>query len=180
MLQRSRPSINVDNIIFQTPRKLVHSLQDANNMNSNCFEKQARRFRSLSLSDFDWSPESRCDQNYSSPDVQHSNCGANGNVYADDEKLQGSPKSALSTGDIPANVKQVADKVIEDHKAEKETQIERSESGKTHSKNGVKLVLGPLFVLVAVFILLVLMNDYNEFDSHHLVPIRDVLSSVIF
>ncbi|KAE8684152.1 putative H/ACA ribonucleoprotein complex subunit 1-like protein 1-like [Hibiscus syriacus] len=43
--QRSRSQINVDNL-FTTPRRLICSLQDPNELNSGYSEKQYRRFRS--------------------------------------------------------------------------------------------------------------------------------------
>lgn len=150
MFQRSRTSINVDNIIFRTPRKLVHSLQDTNNMNSDCSEKLGRRLRSLSLSDFEWSPVSGCDQNF-------------------EKALEGNSESVSSTNDIPAHADEhkVSDKaILQDH----ETRAPNSGNKKHHHRAALKLVFYLLFALVAVFTLLVGMSDRDEFDGHYLVP----------
>ncbi|PON44199.1 Coatomer beta subunit [Parasponia andersonii] len=172
---RSRNPINVDNIIFRTPRKLVHSLQDPDNANLDCCEKQARRLRSISLSDFDWSPASRYDQNGTSHDVKNYDNRTNGSLYADGEKLQGASESVSSTDDIPAaNVgEQVSGKVIQDHKTENQAQTQNQSSiiEKPRRKISLMLVFGLLpFLLLAVFVVLDWMNDQNEFDGHYLVP----------
>ncbi|GMN38934.1 hypothetical protein TIFTF001_008161 [Ficus carica] len=147
---RSRTSINVDNIIFRTPRKLVHSLQDTNNMNSDCSEKLGRRLRSLSLSDFEWSPVSGCGQNF-------------------EKALEGNSESVSSTNDIPAHADEhkVSDKaILQDH----ETRAPNSGNKKHCHRAVLKLVFYLLFALVAVFTLLVGMSDRDEFDGHYLVP----------
>ncbi|PON86862.1 Coatomer beta subunit [Trema orientale] len=172
---RSRNQINVDSIIFRTPRKLVHSLQDPDNANSDCCEKQARRLRSISLSDFDWSPASRYDQNGTSHDVKNYDNRTNGSLYADGEKLQGGSESVSSTDDIPAaNVsEQESGKVIQDHKTENQAQTQNQSSiiEKPRRKMSLMLVFGLLpFLLLAVFVVLDWMNDQNEFDGHYLVP----------
>lgn len=147
-------------------------------MNCDCSEKQGRRLRSLSLSDFEWSPVSRCDQNYASNDVDvDSDLRANGSVlYADGEKLlEGNPESVSSTDDIPAanNVgeKKMSDKlkVIQDHN---KTQAQKFGIKNPHHihKVALKLVFCSLFALVAVFTLLVGMSDHDEFDVHYPVP----------
>ncbi|KHG01527.1 Transposase [Gossypium arboreum] len=53
--QRSRSRINVETL-FTTPRKLIHSLQDPNELNSDYSEKQFRRFRSPCSEKFGGSP----------------------------------------------------------------------------------------------------------------------------
>ncbi|XP_062113495.1 protein SINE1 [Humulus lupulus] len=194
---KSHNSINVDSIIFRTPRKLVQSLQDPDNMNSDYCDKQARRRlrnRSISLSDFDWSPASRYDQNDISQDVNYDR-RANGSLFADDEKLQGDSESVSSTDDIVANVgEQESDKLFQDYKTEAQVQAQAETQAlaqaqaetqaqaqiqtqpqfsiqKTGPKISLKLVLALPIVFLALFVLLVWIREQqNEFDAHYLVP----------
>ncbi|KAJ6422639.1 hypothetical protein OIU84_027580 [Salix udensis] len=62
--QRSRSRINVDNVsIFTTPRKLVHALQDPDDLNSDFSEKQHQRFGSPCSCKFDYRSTPRIKQN---------------------------------------------------------------------------------------------------------------------
>ncbi|KAJ7976370.1 ARM repeat superfamily protein [Quillaja saponaria] len=102
---RSRSRVNVDNImIFKTPRKLIHSLQDLTEVNSDCSEKKPRRFRSLSSSNIEWSPASKYDQNGFSHGVS-CDCKENESLYAGGEQFQGGPESVSSTDDVPADAR---------------------------------------------------------------------------
>ncbi|KAF4368566.1 hypothetical protein F8388_018690 [Cannabis sativa] len=195
---RSHNSINVDSMILQTPRKLVQSLQDPDHMNSDCCDRQAirrLRNRSISLSDFDWSPASRFDQNHTSSHSQDVNYGH----IANGEDLQGDTESVSSTDYIAANVaEQESDKLSQDYKTENqapalagtqpqveavagtqtqpqaEDQIQTQSQfcvQKTRPKLSLKLVLALPIVLLALFVLLVWIREQqNEFDSHYLVP----------
>lgn len=60
LLQRSCTPLNVDSI--NTPRRLVHSIQEPNNADSKFSKKPMRMYRSLSMNEFDWSPNARFDQ----------------------------------------------------------------------------------------------------------------------
>ena len=140
-------------------------------MNSDCCEKQARRLRSTSLSDFEWSPASRCDQNDTSHNVNYDQ-SANGSLYADGEKLQGGSESVSSTDDMLANAgdKESA-KVIQDNKTETQAHTQEFSIEKTRRKVSLMPIFGLLpFVLLALFILLNWMSDPDEFDGHYLVP----------
>ncbi|KAF3614203.1 putative Inhibitor of growth protein [Capsicum annuum] len=56
--QRSRSHVNVESVkIFATPRKLIHLLQDANDVNSDVSESKTSRFRSPSLCRCEQSPQ---------------------------------------------------------------------------------------------------------------------------
>lgn len=133
-------------------------------MNSNRSEKQARRFRSLSLSDFEWSPTSRYDQNGVSSYVNY-DCRENGRIYADDEQFQGGNESVSSTEDLPGNADvQVSQKVVP------QEIIETRKYGfqKIRRKHALKLVCGLSVALLAVFAPLLWTSDPN--DGHYLVP----------
>ncbi|KAL5547147.1 hypothetical protein UlMin_006834 [Ulmus minor] len=164
---RSRNSINADGIIFRTPRKLVHSLQDQYNNNSDYSEKQARKFRSLSLSEFDWSPSSRYDQNHANSQGVNYDC-SNGSSSPDGEQqIQAGRESVSSTDDIPAAVdERVSGKANPDCK----TETSSLGIGKPRPKIASVLVYGLLFVIFALLALLVWMVDRSEYDGHYLVP----------
>lgn len=137
-------------------------------MNSDRYEKQGRRFRSISLSDFEWSPASRYDQNDTSRDVNY-DCRANG------EKSQGGSESVSSTDDIPVNVgEQESHKVTPDCRTETQAQAQAQTQSFCIEKTRRKIYLMPVcglpFVLLALLILFTWMNDQNEFDGHYLVP----------
>ncbi|KAL6272022.1 hypothetical protein ACE6H2_022714 [Prunus campanulata] len=164
---RSRTPINVDNIIFNTPRRLVHSLQDPSNVYSKSSEKRARRFRSLSLSEFDWSPNARYDQEGYSHGVNY-DCRENGSFYAGDEQFQGGPESVSSTDGIPVDADlQVSQEVV----PENETEIQMSGIKSARRKVAVKLLCGLSFALLAVAMPLLWINDQGEgHEGYYLVP----------
>lgn len=99
MFQR-RSHINVN--IFTTPRKLFHSLQDPNDVDSDFSEKKSRRFRSPCSSKFDYSPTMKFNKN-----GFHHNVGYEfedkGDSYAGDEQFQGTSESVSSTDDVPVH-----------------------------------------------------------------------------
>ncbi|PWA86038.1 Armadillo-like helical [Artemisia annua] len=93
--QRSRSYVNVDNMnIFETPRKLVKSLQVPNDGSSG---NQSRNFRSPSSSEFNWSVTSKNEEN--SPYSDLNECFTN-----EDEQLYGSSESVSSNEEIPLNM----------------------------------------------------------------------------
>lgn len=150
--------MNLDNVkIFTTPRKLICSLQDPNDRNSDFSVKQARRFsRSLSSSNIEWSPTAKYDQNGFSHDM---NCNANGEEY------QGGPESVSSTDDVLTD----ADlHVSQEAVPEDKTETQRPVLQKARQKTTSKFVCGLLFVLLAVFTPLLWMNDQDE--GYYLVP----------
>lgn len=167
MLQRSRTPINVDNIIFKTPRRLVHSLQESNNVNSDFSEKQTRRFRSLSLSEFDCSPNARYNQNGYSHGVNY-DCRENGSFYGGGEQFQGSPESVSSTDGIPKDADLQAS---HDMVPEIKTEIQRSGIKKPLRKAAVKLFCGLSLALLAVVVPLALITDQGQgHEGYFLVP----------
>lgn len=148
MYQRPQTPNNLDNNIFSTPRKLVHSFQDPTNVNSVCFEKQARRSRNHSLSDCQWSLVSRCDQNCISPDDYEFGDGEN--LYDDVEKFPGGFESVSSTEDVPTDADlQMSRKVIAENKIARQ-------------KVNLKLVCGLSFAVLAVCTPLFWLSNQDE------------------
>ncbi|PNS90208.1 hypothetical protein POPTR_019G033900v4 [Populus trichocarpa] len=164
--QRSRSHINVNNVsIFTTPRKLVHALQDPNDLDSDFSEKQNERFGSPCSCKFDYRPTLRLKQNGFQQDMG-SEVNENGNSYAGGEQLQGPSESVASTEEIPVNTDtQVSTEVILGKKTDdpKKNCAER-EMRKTSSL----LVVG--FCIALLAILASLMFIYLQDDSHHMVP----------
>lgn len=165
VLQRSRTQMNVDNVqIFRTPRKLICSLQDPNDRNSDFSVKQARRFRSLSSSNIEWSPTAKYDQNGFS---HHMNCNGkgNGSMYANGEEFQGGLESVSSTDDVLTD----ADlHVSQEAVPEDKTETQSLGLKKARQKTTSKFVCGLFFVLLAVFTPLLWINDQDE--GYYLVP----------
>lgn len=171
MIQRSHTPINVDNIIFNTPRRLFHSLQDPSNVYSKSSEKRARRFRSLSMSEFDWSPNARYDQEGYSHGYSHGvnyECRENGSFYAGDEQFHGGPESVSSTDGIPVDADlQASQEVV----PENETEVPISGIKSARRKVAVKLLCGLSFALLAVAMPLLWINDQGEgHEGYYLVP----------
>ncbi|KAJ7971876.1 ARM repeat superfamily protein [Quillaja saponaria] len=162
---RSRTRVNVDNIkIFKTPRKLIHSLQDPTDVNSDCSEKKTRRFRSLSSSNIKWSPASEYDQNGISHEL-NCDCQENESLYAGAEQFQDGQESVSSTDDLPADADlQMPHEVVPENKME----TQRARTEKQHQKTAFKLVCGFSFVLLASFVPLLWNNDQDK--GYYLVP----------
>ncbi|KAJ1417749.1 Armadillo-type fold [Sesbania bispinosa] len=152
--QRSRTQVTIDSIqIFETPRKLIHSLQDPNDLTLDFTEKQDRRFKSLSSCNMKWSPISKyvkCD------------CGVNESLC----EFEDNSESVSSTDDPlggDANMQMPA-KVVP--KSRNLIQNDRME--KTLKKAKFKLVFGLSFVLLAMATPLLWINSQDE--GHYLVP----------
>ncbi|XWS42445.1 hypothetical protein CRYUN_Cryun16bG0014700 [Craigia yunnanensis] len=141
--QRSHSRINVDNL-FTTPRKLIHSLQDPNDLNSDYSEKQSRRFRSPCSEKFGWSPTTN--HNRFRRDMIYEVKG-NGHMYTDGEEFQGVSESVSSTDDSPADVD-----VQGSHEAVSMNKTETQEfhNGKTRKKTAFIMFFGLFFIIVAV------------------------------
>ncbi|KAB1221158.1 hypothetical protein CJ030_MR2G012843 [Morella rubra] len=163
--QRSRRQINVDNIeIFETPRKLISSLQDQNDRYSKFSQKQARRFRSLSSDNIEWSPTAKYAQNGFSHDLNDDG-REHGSSYACGEQLLGGPESVSSTDDIPidANV-DVPHQVVPEIK----TETQRPCIQEYRQKTALKFVCVLVLVSLAAFCLLLWINDQDE--GYYLTP----------
>ncbi|KAE8678131.1 H/ACA ribonucleoprotein complex subunit 1-like protein 1 [Hibiscus syriacus] len=95
---RSRSRINVDNL-FTTPRRLIRSLQDPNDLNSD-YEKQFRRFRNPCSENFGSSPTTNRN-GYQCATINKAKSKARS--YTDGEN-QGISESVSSTDDSPAEL----------------------------------------------------------------------------
>ncbi|KAI7991340.1 Protein SINE1 [Camellia lanceoleosa] len=163
--QRARYQINVDNVkIFETPRKLIHSLQDPNNERANFSGKHSRMFRSPSSSKFEWSPTSKYDQNGLSPNINYV-VEKDGELHVGNEQFQGGSESVSSTEDIPINADlQVAEKVVPGS----EVESLNFDNQKNNCKSAISMVCGVFVMLFAVFISLLWIDGQDE--SYNLVP----------
>ncbi|XP_020218564.1 protein SINE1 [Cajanus cajan] len=154
---RLRSKANVDSIkIFNTPRKLIHSLQDSSDVTLGCSEKQNRRFRSLSSGNIEWSATSKYDQNGFS---DHVKCDSevNESLCAEVEFQDGS-ESVSSTDDLPVDTN-MPTKVVPENRNVTPTAL---------PKIKYKLVCGLSFVLLALATPLLWINSQD--DGHYLVP----------
>ncbi|CAK9145899.1 unnamed protein product [Ilex paraguariensis] len=162
--QRSRSHINVDNVkIFTTPRKLIRSLQEPDDM--GFFDNQSRRFRSPSSSKFEWSPASKYDQNGLSHEADHEIKGDE-NLSSGGEQFHGSLESvSSSTEDVPVDADlQVYPKEVPGSKTESQGICVQ----KVHRKSTVNIVCGLLAMLFVVFGCLLWIDDQDE--GYNLVP----------
>ncbi|KAG6651116.1 hypothetical protein I3843_06G083800 [Carya illinoinensis] len=153
--QRSRTRIDVDNIkIFKTPRKLICSLQDPNDGNSEFFQNQGRRYRSLSSSNIQWSPSAKYDQNCFSHDLNY-----NG-------KENGGPESVSSTDDVLNDADlRVSQEAVPDNK----TAIQRAGVRKARQKTALKFVCGLVFASLALLTPRLLWINIQD-EGYYLVP----------
>ncbi|KAG4912699.1 hypothetical protein JHK82_053288 [Glycine max] len=150
---RSHTQATVDSIkIFETPRKLIHSLQDSSDVSLGCSRKQNRRYRSLSSDNIEWSPASKYDQNGFADDTNK--CDSEVIEGCAEVEFQGSSESVSSTDDIPADAdKQMHTEVVPVNR---------------NAKTTYKLVCGLSCVLLAVATPLLWINSQDE--GHYLVP----------
>ncbi|KAJ9179919.1 hypothetical protein P3X46_008230 [Hevea brasiliensis] len=162
---RSRSHTNVDNInIFTTPRKLIHFLQDPNDVDSDFSEKLSKKFRSPYLSKFDYSPNMKLNRN----GFQHSvgyEVEDNRNSCTGEEQFQDTSESVSSTDDAPGDADvQVSPEVVTTNKDD----TSRFHNRKSHWKNSYRLVVSLFFALLAVFTSLMWADDQKE--GQYLVP----------
>ncbi|WRX23922.1 hypothetical protein QQP08_016409 [Theobroma cacao] len=141
--QRSRSRINVDNL-FTTPRKLIRSLQDPNDLNSDYSEKQAGRFRSPSSEKFRWSP--MANPNGFRRGMIYEVKG-NGHLYTDGDEFQGVSESVSSTDDSPADIDvQASCEAVSKNK----TETQDFQNEKARKKTVFKMLFGLFFIILAV------------------------------
>ncbi|KAK9017154.1 hypothetical protein V6N11_079637 [Hibiscus sabdariffa] len=167
--RRSRSRINVDDL-FTTPRRLIRSLQDPNDLNSDHSGKQYRRFRSP------------CSENFgSSPTTNHNSYrrGTNKDVegkvrsYSDGEN-QGDSESVSSTDDSPAelDVQGTNGAVLMNKKENLEFQSKNEtlefRSEKVRKKTAFKMFFG-LFLIIIVALTSFLWTEVED-ESFYMVP----------
>lgn len=156
--QRSCSHVSVESVkIFATPRKLIHLLQDANDVNSDISERKTRRFRSPSLCRCEWSPE----KSQVNGLFHRKRCGCRDN---DGKYYHLNSESVSSTEDVQAN----GDLQVSSN----DVAHTRTESQAVIPKNGYAspriLIVAILAVLLAAFILLLWIG--NQDQSYNLVP----------
>ncbi|XP_014491410.1 protein SINE1 [Vigna radiata var. radiata] len=155
---RSRTQATIDSIkIFETPRKLIHSLQDSSDLTLDCSKKQNRMFKSLSSGNIEWSPSSKYDQNGFSNDVK---CDSEVIESCGEAEFQVSSESVSSSDDLPVDAnKQISTKVVPEN---------RNITPTAQRKTKYKLVCGLSFVVLAVATPLLWITIQDE--GHYLVP----------
>ncbi|KAH6790715.1 ARM repeat superfamily protein [Perilla frutescens var. frutescens] len=150
--QRSNSHIKADDLmIFTTPRKLIHSLQDQDNFDIGSSEKQPKRFRSPMTDKFAWTPVSMHEQNGPS---QGMNCENNRDKLASGgEQFRARSESVSSTEDVSdlADIVPVNEPPV-----------------KKHHNSAKKVVYGLFVGLFAVFLFLLVIGD--EDDHYVIVP----------
>ncbi|XP_047159611.1 protein SINE1 [Vigna umbellata] len=143
--------------IFETPRKLIHSLQDSSDLSLNCSKKQNRMFKSLSSGNIEWSPGSKYDQNGFSNDVK---CDSEVIESCGEAEFLVNSESVSSSDDHPVDAnKQMSTKVVSEN---------RNTTPSALQKTKYKLVCGLSFVVLAVATPLLWINAQDE--GHYLVP----------
>ncbi|XVF31237.1 hypothetical protein REPUB_Repub16aG0128100 [Reevesia pubescens] len=159
--QRSRSRINVDNL-FTTLRKLIHSLQDPNDSNSDYSQKQSRRFRSPCSEKFGWSPTTN-HNNFQRGMIYE--VKGNGHMYTDGEEFHGASESVSSTDDSPVDVDvQGSHEAIPMNK----TESQEFRNDKAQKKTAFKMFFGLFLVIVAVLTSLLWTEVQDE--SLYVVP----------
>ncbi|XP_016495123.1 protein SINE1-like isoform X1 [Nicotiana tabacum] len=160
--QRSRSHVNVESVkIFATPRKLIHLLQDANDVNSDFSERKSRRFRSPSLCRCERSParseenglfnRKRCEDRDGTISNNDKQCHLNSESVSSTDNAQADGDLQVSSDDVARNGTELQSVIH--HKGYASTSI---------------LIFGILVVLLAAFILLLWIGDKDQ--SYNLVP----------
>ncbi|XP_057982890.1 protein SINE1 [Malania oleifera] len=164
--QRSRSQINVDNIkIFTTPRKLIRSLQDPIDINSDFSEKQTSRFQDPSSSRYEWTPTAKCDQHGFSHGVNYEVKGNEKSPGSVGQFKDGS-ESVSSTDDVPHDADPQVSCEID---PETVTGAQKLSTERTkRKKTTFNLICGLIFLLIAIFASLLLMDHQD--GSFYLVP----------
>ncbi|KAF5749179.1 ARM repeat superfamily protein [Tripterygium wilfordii] len=161
--QRSRSRVNFDDSnLFTTPRKLIHSLQDPGDMNSDFSEKQTSRFRSPSSSKYKDSPSF-----HQNGFLHDENCKVreNGNICAGDEQLESVSESVSSSDNACVEGDVQDSREAPENKSETErTSIEKAQ---LNWKPSAGWVFGLLFVLLAVFCFAWM---HGQDEPRHFVP----------
>lgn len=157
--QRSRSHVNVESVkIFATPRKLIHLLQDANDVNSDFSERKTRRFMSPSLCRCERSPtrseenglfnRKRCEDRDWTIFNDDKQCHLNSESVSSTDNAQADGDLQLSSDDIARNGTELQGVIH--HKGYASTRI---------------LFFGILVVLLAAFILLLWIGDNDKSNN---------------
>ncbi|KAI5443702.1 protein SINE1 [Lathyrus oleraceus] len=153
--------------IFDTPKRLIRSLQDPTDDSSDCSEKPIRRYKSLSSENIILSPScySKYDQNGIAHHIKYDDSNENGSSCGDDMQYQDEQESVSSTYDILGNsdTQKPSEKVLENRKAPQTLPAE-----KPLQKAKRKFFCGLSFLIVAMATPLIWINSQEE--AHFLVP----------
>lgn len=160
--QRSRSHVNVESVkIFATPRKLIHLLQDANDVNSDVSERKTRRVRSPSLCRCERSPEKsevnglfHCKRR----EYRDGTASNDGKHYHLNSESVSSTEDAQANGDL-----QVSSIDVVHNGTESQGVVPQNSYASARI-----LIFGSLAVLLAAFILLLWIG--NQDQSYNLVP----------
>lgn len=162
VLQSPRSHVNVESVkIFATPRKLIHLLQDANDVNSDISERKTRRFRSPSLCRCEGSPEKSEVNGLFHRERRDYGEGATSNDekhYHLNSESVSSTEDAQANGDVPVSSNDVAH-----NGTESQGVIPPKGYASTHI-----LIFGIFAVLLAAFLLSMWIG--NQDQSYNLVP----------
>ncbi|CAN4121256.1 unnamed protein product [Withania somnifera] len=160
--QRSRSHVNVESVkIFETPRKLIHLLQDANDVNSDVSERKTGRFRSPSFCRCERSRE-KSEVNgffhYKRREYRDGTASNDGKHYHLNSESVSSTEDAQANGDLQVSSIDVA------HNG---TGFQGVVPQPSYASAHI-LVSGSLSVLLAAFILLLWIRNQDE--SYNIVP----------
>lgn len=160
--QRSRSHINVDDIhIFTTPRKLIRSLQELDDVNSEFSEKQSRRFRSPSSGRF-----LSCQSPRQNGFHHEHETNGNGNFCGGAEEYESASESVASTDNEPVDSHvQVQESCLAVPMTK--TKVQKPTVETIHRKKVSKIFL-MLFSIILALIVLICSDGRDE--VHHLVP----------
>lgn len=174
LLQRSRSHISVDNVgLFTTPRKLIHSLQDLNDANSDFSEKQSRGIRTPASIKFERNPTPR--RNGYSREIFYDMKG-NGDLCNGVEQFQGTSESVSSTDDSPVTPVSISpvtpssvdmDQPTQELVLKCKPEVPMSSVKRTSRKTALIFAFGLVFMLLAVLVTTVFVD---QDAGHHLVP----------
>ncbi|XP_058756673.1 protein SINE1-like [Vicia villosa] len=164
---RSRTQVIEGIQIFETPKRLIRSLQDPTDDSSDCSEKLIRRYKSLSSGNIIWSPSSnsKYDQNGIAHHVKYDDSNENGSLCGDDMQNQDEQESVSSTDDILGNsdMQKPSEKVTENRKVS-----HTLPAVKPLQKAKRKFFCGLSFLIVTMVTPLLWINGQEE--AHFLVP----------
>ncbi|CAM8887003.1 unnamed protein product [Rhodiola kirilowii] len=155
---RSHSLINVDNVkIYSTPRKLMHSLQDPVDMNSEVFQKQFRKFLSP-CSNCAWSPLTAYDQNCQHYSDEEAN--EQGYTSAESEEFQIGSESVSSTEDVLPSENKIP--FSQDVSVGNNAEFQKKTCTKARQLPVYRLVLCLLFTALTVLTSFILIEDQEE------------------
>ncbi|XP_042480212.1 protein SINE1-like [Macadamia integrifolia] len=163
--QRPLSQLNIDDIkIFTTPRKLICSLQDPNDGNSDFSEKRTMRFRNRNMASnrSQWSPRRKLEGHAISYDLKFDAEGTK-NVSKTGEWMQINSESVSSTDDVLTNAPQ---EVYDEVNAEDKTGA-KSTKKRRFMMAALNLICC-LFILLAITISVMWTGTLEE--GSYLVP----------